>query len=163
VKEAHGVAMPLGTDHPPIIIGGGGKRVLSIAAREADIVGFNPSLVEGTVGLATAKSATAPRFRERVAWVRDAAGDRIDQLEFQVLTFAVQVTEDRDSFLDDAARLFDLTPAEVAETPIALVGTVTQICESLEARRQEFGFSYWVVHEENIEDFAPVVAAMTGK
>ncbi len=163
VNGAHGVAMPLGTDHPPIVIGGGGKRVLSIAAREADIVGFNPSMVEGAVGLATAKSATAARFRERVAWVRDAAGARIDELEFQVLTFAVAVTDDRDSFLDDAARLFGLTTAEVAETPIALVGTVAQICESLEARRDEFGFSYWVVHEENIGDFAPVVAAMTGK
>ena len=58
---------------------------------------------------------------------------------------------------------FELSPAEVAKTPIALVGTVNEICESLEARRDEFGFSYWVVHEENIEEFAPVVAAMTGK
>jgi probable F420-dependent oxidoreductase len=163
VHGIHGVPLPAGTDHPPIIIGGGGRRILSIAAREADIVGFSPSLAEGAVGLATAKSATAARFRERVGWVREAAGSRLDELEFQVLTFAVQVTEHREQFIEDAAPLFELTPEEVAETPLALVGTVEQICEMLLARREEFGFSYWVVHEENIEDFAPVVAAMAGK
>jgi hypothetical protein len=66
----------------------------------------------------------------------------------------------------DAARLSGLTAAEVAEvaeTPLALVGTVNQICESLEARRDEFGISYWVAHEANIEEFASFVAAMTGK
>jgi alkanesulfonate monooxygenase SsuD/methylene tetrahydromethanopterin reductase-like flavin-dependent oxidoreductase (luciferase family) len=163
VRDVHGVPMPPGTDHPPIIIGGGGKRMLSVAAREADIIGFSPSLAEGAVGLATAKSATAARFRERVGWVKEAAGDRLDELEFQVLTFAVQVTEDREQFIADAAPLFELTPEEVSETPLALVGTVAEICETLLARREEYGFSYWVVHEENVEDFAPVVAAMSGK
>jgi probable F420-dependent oxidoreductase len=163
VHGVHGVPMPAGTDHPPIIIGGGGRRILTIAAREADIIGFSPSLAEGSVGLATAKSATAKRFRERVAWVKEAAGARLGALEFQVLTFAVQVTENREQFIEDAAPLFELTPEEVSETPLALVGTVAEICETLLARREEYGFSYWVVHEENIGDFAPVVAAMTGK
>jgi probable F420-dependent oxidoreductase len=163
VNGIHGVPMPAGTDHPPIIIGGGSRRVLSIAAREAEIVGFSPSLAEGVVGLATAKSATAARFRERVAWVREAAGPRLEELEFQVLTFAVQVTEHRERFIEDAAPLFELTPEEVSETPLALVGTVAEICETLLARREEYGFSYWVVHGENVEDFAPVVAAMAGK
>jgi probable F420-dependent oxidoreductase len=163
VNGVHGVPMPPGSDHPPIIIGGGGRRMLSIAAREAEIVGFSPSLAEGVVGLATAKSATAARFRERVAWVREAAGERLDELEFQVLTFAVQVTEHREQFIEDAAPLFELSPEEVSETPVALVGTVAQICESLWSRREEYGFTYWVVHDENIEDFAPVVAAMAGK
>ena len=163
VRGAHGVPMPAGTDHPPIIIGGGGRRILSLAAREADIVGFNPSLAEGVLGRATAQSATAARFRERVAWVREAAGERLADLEFQVLTFAVQVGEHREQFIEDAAPLFELSPEEVAEVPVALVGTVAQICETLLARREEYGFSYWVVHDENIEDFAPVVAAMAGK
>jgi probable F420-dependent oxidoreductase len=163
VNGAHGVPMPVGTDHPPIIIGGGSRRILSIAAREADIIGFSPSLAEGSVGLETAKSATAERFRERVTWVKEAAGDRLEQLEFQVLTFAVQVTEDREQFIEEAAPLFELTPREVSETPLALVGTATQIGEMLEQRREEYGFSYWVVHEENIEDFAPIVTAMAGK
>ena len=162
VNGAHGVPMPAGTDHPPIIIGGGSKRILSIAAREAEIVGFSPSLAEGVVGLATAQSAVAARFRERVDWVKEAAGARLAELEFQVLTFAVQVTEHRDRFLDDAASLFGLTPDEVAGSPIALVGTVEEICETLLSRREEYGFSYMVVHDENIEDFAPVVAALAG-
>ena len=163
VHGAQGVPLPPGSDPPPLIIGGGGRRVLSIAAREADIVGFNPSMAEGAVGLETAKSATAARFRERVAGVKEAAGERWGSLEFQVLTFAVQVTEQRQRFIEDAAPLFDLTPEEVSETPLALVGTVDEICETLLSRREEFGFSYWIVHDENVEDFAPVVAALAGK
>ena len=81
-----------------------------------------------------------------------------------MLTFAVQVTEHRERFIEDAAPLFELTPEEVSETPVALVGTVERDLRVASwHRREEYGFSYWVVHEENIEDFAPVVAAMAGK
>jgi len=147
---------------PKLVIGGGGRRVLSIAAREADIVGVNPNLSAGYVGPEVAKSSTAPYYRERIGWIREAAGDRFDDLELQCLTFMVAVTDDRQAMFDNMAPMFGITPAEAAEVPLALAGTVDQIVETLRERREEYGFSYVVVHEPEMEAFAPVVERLAG-
>jgi probable F420-dependent oxidoreductase len=147
---------------PPIIIGGGSRRVLSIAAREADIIGVNPSLAAGVVGPEVIMSAKAERYRERVQWVREAAGERFDRLELQVLTFFVQVVPNRSEVLANLAPMFDVTVAEAGEAPTVLIGTVDEICETLRRRREELGLNYWVVHEPEIDAFAPVVARLAG-
>jgi probable F420-dependent oxidoreductase len=162
VTNAQGLPRPFGGASPPIIIGGGGRRVLSIAAREADIVGFNPTLTAGYVGPEAAATATAERYRERVAWVREAAGDRVDDLEFQCMTFIVQFVPNRDEVIEQMAPLFGVSPADAVEVPQVLVGTEDQIVETLQARREEYGFSYWVVHEPEIQPFAAVVARLAG-
>jgi probable F420-dependent oxidoreductase len=162
VSGARGMPRPRDDVGPKIIVGGGSKRVLSVAAAEADIVGFNPSLAAGVVGPEAATSSKAERYRERVAWVQEAAGDRIDQLEFQVLTFLVQVVANRGEVLANLAPMFDLTPEEAGQLPIVLIGSVEEICETLCQRRAEFGFSYWVIHEAEMEAFAPVVAKLAG-
>ena len=79
---------------PPLIIGGGGKRVLSFAARHADIVSINVNLREGTGGPETAPNASPERTREKVAWVKEAAGDRFDDLELNALIGFVMITDD---------------------------------------------------------------------
>jgi hypothetical protein len=145
-----------------VLIGGGGRRVLSIAAREADIVGFNPTLTAGHIGPEVIATASAAMYRERVSWVREAAGDRLDQLEFQAQTFVVQIVPNRDEVFQQMAPAFGLSPEEAASTPQALVGTIEQIVETLQTRRDEYGFSYWVVHEADIEAFAPVVDRLAG-
>ena len=94
--------MPVQRPHPPIIIGGGGRRVLGIAAREADIVGVNPSLAAGYVGPEVLETTSAEYYHQRIEWIREAAGARFDRLELQVLTFLVQVVPDRE---DAIARL----------------------------------------------------------
>jgi probable F420-dependent oxidoreductase len=162
VGAAQGLPRPHTPGGPPIIIGGGGRRVLSVAAREADIVGFNPSLAAGAVSPEVALSALAERYTERVGWVREAAGERFDQLEFQVLTFFVQVVPNRDEVLANMAPLFGVTVDQAAEMPMVLLGTVDEICETLLRRREEFGFSYWVMHEAEMEAMAPVVARLAG-
>jgi probable F420-dependent oxidoreductase len=161
VKEAEGRPRPL-QGCPPIIIGGGSKRVLSIAGREADIVGLNPSLAAGAVGPEVALSAKGERYAERIEWVREAAGDRFEQLEFQILTFFVQIVPNRDDALANLAALFGVTADQAGEIPMALVGTVDQICDTLLRRREKLGATYWVVHEAEIEAFAPVVARLAG-
>jgi probable F420-dependent oxidoreductase len=148
--------------HPPIIIGGGGRRVLSLAAREADIVGVNPSLAAGTIGPAVLETTTAEFYRQRIAWVREAAGPRFDELELQCLTFAVQIVPDRAEAIARLASLLSVDPADVEGTPIALIGTIDEIVETLVARREAYGFTYIVVHEAEMEAFAPVVAALAG-
>jgi len=162
VTGAQGLPRPHSSPHPPLIIGGGGRRVLSIAAREADIVGFNPSLAAGYVGPEVAATTTAGAYAERVAWVRQAAGDRLESLEFQCMVFFCQVVPNRDEIVANLAPMFGLTPEEADRVPIVLLGTVDEICETLEQRRGEYGFSYWVVHEPEMEAMAPVVARLAG-
>ncbi len=157
-----GTPQPVQRPHPPLIVGGGGRRVLSLAARMADIVGVNPSLAAGAVGPEVIATATAERYDERVRWVRAAAGERADELELQCLTFLVQVVADRRAAVSRLADLFAVDPAVVDGSPVALVGTVEDLVATLSERRSRFGFSYVVVHQAEMEAFAPVVAALSG-
>lgn len=152
---------PVQQPHPPLILGGGGQRILSLAAREADIVSVtnraNPD------GSKDNDDLTAEATDRKLAWIREAAGARFPQIEMNVMCSTVVVTDDRDG---EAARLageFGLTPAQILESPILLVGTVEQMVEALLARRERWGFSYVVVLEGVMEAFAPVVARLAGR
>ncbi len=162
IDGVQGAPLPVQRPHPPIIIGGGGRRVLTVAARQADIVGVNPSLAAGTIGPEVIGSTTAESYDRRLEWVRHAAGERFDQLELQCLTFLVQIVPDRAEATAGLARALSVSPAHVEGSPIALIGTTDQIIECLRARRRRFGLSYIVVHEAEMEEFAPVVAELTG-
>ena len=162
ITAAQGHPRPASASTPKIVIGGGGKKVLSIAAREADIVGVNPNLAAGYVGPEVAASSKGDLYRERIQWIREAAGDRFDDLELQCLTFMVQFTDDRQAAYENLAPLFGLTPDEAMDVPIALAGTVDEITEMLQRRREEYGFSYVVVHEPEMEQFGEVVARLAG-
>lgn len=153
---------PLQRPRPRLLMAGGGRRMLSLAAREADIVGFNANLAAGEVGPGVARQAVAERFRERVGWVRDAAGERFDDLELQCHTFVCMVGVDPLQVAHVMAGPFGVTPEEALEVPIALVGTVEQLCDTLQQRREEYGFSYWAIPATAFEAFAPVVARLAG-
>ena len=144
------------------MIGGGSRRILSIAGRQADIVGVNPSLRSGSVGADMVAGVLPERWDERVRWVRDAAGDRIDRVELQIMTFLVEVGSPRREALERTAGMFGLTPEVLADVPIGIAGTVDEICEQLQQRRERWGFSYVVIHEGEVDAFAPVVARLTG-
>jgi probable F420-dependent oxidoreductase len=146
----------------PILVGGGGRRVLSIAARHADIVGINPNLRSGAVDKETVADATAASFDRKVAWVREAAGDRFDDLELNLLVFVAIVTDDRQAMAEMLAGGFGVDPAEALTIPNAFVGTVDEICDDLHARRERWGVSYVVFQEAAMETMAPVVARLAG-
>jgi probable F420-dependent oxidoreductase len=147
---------------PPFLIGGGAKRVLSIAAREAQIVGINPSIHSGHVDAAAARNGAADETDKKIGWVREAAGDRYDDLEINLLQFAGIVTDDRKGTAEMMAPLFGLPPEEVETYPHACIGSVEEICESLEMRRERWGASYFVFQGDTMEPLAPVVAKLTG-
>lgn len=153
---------PVQRPYPPLLMGGGGKRMLSIAARQADIVGINPSLHAGEVGPDAAADATAQATDRKLAWVRDAAGDRFDDLELNCLVLATMVTDDQASMAEMMGQMFGLDADAALEVPHALIGTVDQIAEQILARRDRWGFSYWVVQGDAMESFAPVVAKLAG-
>jgi len=162
ITAAQGQPRPHTSGGPKLVIGGGGRRVLSIAAREADIVGVNPNLKAGYVGPEVAASSSGDLYRKRLEWIKEAAGDRFSDLELQCLTFFVQITDDADKAIADLAPLFGLTPEQAAEVPLALVGSHKGIAELLRQRREEYGLSYTVVQEGAMEDFAPVVEELAG-
>jgi probable F420-dependent oxidoreductase len=142
--------------HPPLLVGGGGRRTLTLAAREASIVGFVPRALPDGSGLDRADFGEAA-LREKVAWVRDAAGDRFESLELNALIQAVAVSDQRRGTADQLAARFRVAPEVVLESPYALVGTIDEICETLARRRERFGISYLTVFERDAEAFAPVV------
>jgi probable F420-dependent oxidoreductase len=157
-----GLPKPVQKPHPPFLIGGGRKRVLSIAAREADIVGINPSVLSGAVDADAARNGSAEATDEKLSWVREAAGDRFADLEINMLIFAVVVTDDREGTIEMMAPLFGLDPSEVGDHPHAWAGSVDQICEDLERRRERWDTSYLTIQEGSMEDAAPIVAKLAG-
>ncbi len=162
VPEAKGTPAPLTPGGPPLVIGGGGKRILTLAGRCADIVSIVPSLAAGSVGPEVAAESVVEKYAERVAWARAAAGDRADQLEIQCWTVAVQVVPNAAEVLEALAAVVGLTPEQLRAAPIALVGTTEEIAETLRARREALGFSYIVVHEAEMEALGPVIAELAG-
>jgi probable F420-dependent oxidoreductase len=162
VSGLQGLPRPYTPGGPPVLIGGGGRRVLTAAARHADIVGFNVSLAAGAIGPEAAQSALAGLFDERVGWVRAAAGERFAQLELQLNTFAVLVVDDPQPMFAAIAPQFGLTPEQVGEVPMVLAGPVEEICDLLHARRERYGFSYISVHAHELDAMAPIVARLAG-
>lgn len=147
---------------PPLIVGGTGDRVLSIAARYADIIGVAgtyqvPGKPPGTFRLGTAAEAD-----ERVRFVREQAGERAADVEWHLLVQTVLLTDDRRAAADELVSRFggEMTADEALETPFLLIGTPAQIAEQLRASRERYGFSYVTVHEPYYEAFEPVVELM---
>ncbi|MHA6617929.1 LLM class F420-dependent oxidoreductase [Pseudonocardia sp. DLS-67] len=152
-----------GGSGPPLIVGGTGDRVLSVAARYADIIGVAgvyqiPGRPPGTFRLGTAAEAD-----ERVRFTRELAGARADDVEWNMLAQMVVPTDDRRAAAEDlVSRFGEMTVEEVLETPFLLIGTHAQIAEQLRASRERYGFSYITVHEPYYEAFEPVVELMRG-
>ncbi|MEO0492469.1 MAG: TIGR03621 family F420-dependent LLM class oxidoreductase [Actinomycetota bacterium] len=152
---------PVQRPHPPILIGGGGPRVLGIAAREADIVGINPNLKPGHWA-AGAQDAAADSVDRKVEIVREAAGDRFDDLERHVMAFATAVTGSRDHRIEQLSQMMGVDPATVAASPYMLIGSVGEIADDLRAYRERWGINYYTVMADQMEKFAPVVAELAG-
>ena len=158
-----GFPKPVQQPRPPILIGGGGRRVLSVAAREADIVGINGTMAAGVVDADTLTSMQAEAVDTKIGWVQEAAGERFPALELSVRAFYVSVTNDRAETLERLAGGLGFAADEVAATPFALVGSAEEIADDLEARRDRWGFSYVIVGAEDADAFAPVVGELTGR
>jgi len=161
ITELDGRPKPMQRPHPPIVVGGGGRKVLTLAAREADIVGINANLRSGASDdPSNGPNLNAASTDDKLGWVREAAGSRFDDLEIQAFAGFVHFTDDSKQLAEAMAPAFDTTPAEVLESPVALVGTIDEMIDTLERRRDRWQMSYHVVPVEHMEQFAPVVARL---
>ena len=157
---AQAAAMGPGAGRPKILIGGGGKRILGLAGRFADIVGINPKMIEGRVTAETPADSAPERVRQKIRWVREGAeraGRNPDDIEFNALTFVIAITDDPTSLRDSIAKGSGMTSEQVADCPLFLTGSASEIRERLEKQREETGISYIVVQgrdEATLEQFA---------
>jgi probable F420-dependent oxidoreductase len=162
ISKTDGLPKPVQKPRPPVLVGGGGKRVLSTAAREAEIVGINFMLTEGEVNPKVAATGTAAATREKLAWVKEAAGSRFDDLELNTTVFFAIVTDDRNEMASRVAGGFGMPAEELLNSPHVLIGTVDQMIEDLQRYRDEFGFTYVVFSGDVFETMAPVVKKLVG-
>jgi probable F420-dependent oxidoreductase len=157
---------PVQKPHPPFFIGGGGRRTLELAAREADIIGLAPRILSGQRG--DPSSITWAATEEKIGWVRDAAGDRFGGLEFNVYPsqWPVVVTDDLHG---EARKVVDrmrertgqeLTEQDVIDSPHIFIGSVDRFVEKFSELRERLGVNSFLVG--NLDELGPVVERLAG-
>lgn len=168
ISEMVGLPRPVQRPHPRFLIGGGGRRVLTLAAREADVVGLSPragSTARGDIG-----SFLAPATAQKVTWVREAAGDRLAHLDlntYPTLSGRVVVTaEPRRALAEvlERVRLWaadDVSEADLLESPHVFVGTVDDLADKLRGLRERFGINSLMVGELD-DRLTPLVERLAG-
>lgn len=178
VNRLQAMPRPVQKPHPPIYIGGGGKRILTLAAREADIVGLlAQTSPQGLKWQTTFLDATM----QKLTWVREAAGERFGQLKLSTTLQIIIVTDDREQAAQFLSRTLDVVrkdpthrihhlagdapvpPEDILRSQMILIGTVDQMVEELRQRRERYGFSHFEVFSSQMEAFAPVVARLRGE
>jgi probable F420-dependent oxidoreductase len=154
---------PVQRPRPPLLVGGNGPRLLTVAAREADIVGLTGvTFTRGGTGRELS-GFTAAGVDERIGIVREAAGARLARLELSALVQRVIVTRDRRGAAAELTRRWsELGVDEVLESPFVLLGSVDEIVAQLVARRRRWGISYYVIFDDVVDAFAPIVDRLTG-
>lgn len=157
-----GTPKPHQRPHPPILVAGGGRKILTLAAREADIVGINLNLAAGVIDHRVGPGATAAATEEKLAWIRDAAGDRFDALDLHVRVHVAMVHDDPASVAAMLAPALGIDPDAALASPHALVGSVEQIVDALVERRERYGLNMICWSADALDALAPVVARLAG-
>ena len=150
IDNLDGTPKPVQRPGPPILLGGGGRRMLSTAARLADIVGIALDNRAGVIGGAVGPTEEAAR--EKVGWIRAAAPDRWDDLELSVRVLT-----------HDGPGPLGIGGDDLARSPHAFTGPLDLLAERLRRHRDELGVSYYVVSQAALEPLAPLVERLTGR
>ena len=161
VQELALPPVPVQQPHPPLVIGGGSRKILNLAGKYADIVGItNRALPDGAKDL---EDLTAEAMERKVGWIREGAGDRFAQIELNMICGRVIITDDREAAATEMTTQLPLSVEQILDAPAILIGSTDQIISTLQERRERFGVSNIVIIEPMMEAFAPVVAALSGR
>ncbi len=155
-------AVPKPHSRIPVMIGGGGPKILALAATEADIVGINPKIVGRAINPQSMATAASDAMDEKVDAVRQAAGSSFDDLELQVQVFKTVVTDQPQDVAEQLAPAFGLPPDVLLNAPFFQIGSVEQITENIIEMRERWGISYVLFQSDGTQPMAPVVAKLTG-
>src|SRR5919201_85736 len=154
--HAHGFAgrpLPVQRPHPPILIGGGAPKVLRSAGSVAGIVSINFNNAAGKLGSASVASSTLDATEEKIGWIREGAGARFGDIELEIAAYFVAVRDDAQDAAAAMAKRFGVSPEQLAEHPHALIGSLDEVCEKLQKRRDQLGVSYINVAQRNMDEF----------
>jgi probable F420-dependent oxidoreductase len=144
---------PARRPHPTLLIAGGGRRILSLAAREADVVAVVPGSLPDRM---RTDDMSAEAADQKVAWVRAAAGDRFERIELNTLIFELAVTDQPERHFAQIAERMQVEPSVLRHSPFFLVGRLDELRRQLVERRERFGFSYFTVRGPHVAAFAPL-------
>lgn len=171
-RTAHGVPiaydgfaprpLPAQRPHPPIMVGGGGRRVLSLAAREADIVSLNFNNRAGVIGPDGVQSGAAAATAEKIGWLREAAAERMDAIELEIGAYFTFVQPGAETIAGEMGRSLGLSAEEMLRHPHGLFGEAEAVADELRRRREHYGIHYITVPDSALTAFAPVVAQLAG-
>jgi len=174
INQLVGTPRPLQRPRPPIMIGGGGRKLLGVAGRQADIVQIMPSIPKGVV-TTSPYEFTDEAYQEKVACIRDAAGARIDEVELGAQFLHVSVTDDPqgayDAFMERFMTLqrsvggeLTITKDTFFSSPVVAIGTLDEVCDKLEATRSRLGISYWSsAVGAHPAELGPVIERLAGR
>ena len=152
---------PVQLPRPPIVMGGGGPRMLRLAAREADIVGFIPQF--DPRGRPIVRQATEAATEAKADIVREAAGDRWGQLRLDINVADAGIVGSGAGPLASASNAVKATAVALIGTPYVLYGTLPRLRQLLERRRDRTGISQYTIGAHAMEAVAPLVEALAGR
>jgi probable F420-dependent oxidoreductase len=166
-----GAPRPVQRPRPKIMIGGGGRKVLMLAGREADIVSVNWDNRSGRVDTSSLQTSAQSHMTQKIGWIREGAGDHWDEIELEIGAYLTFITDHGHRVAERLAPRLGLDPADVPDYPHTLIGSVDTICERLLERRERYGFNYitipmrtqLVADESSFDDFAEVIERLHGK
>ena len=158
----HAVPPTVQRPRPPLMIGGGAPKVLGLAGELADIVSVNFNNSSGVVGSGSISSSTEEETHKKVQWIKDGAGERFDELELETATYFISVEGRSQITADQVMARTGMELADLKRFPHAAVGSVDEICEELQRRREEFGFSYITVGDAHLDAYLPIIERLSG-
>jgi probable F420-dependent oxidoreductase len=165
ISDLDGYPKPAQRPRPPLLIGGGRRRILTLAGRAADIVGIlTTSVATGTL-VDDAAERLAGSVSQKLAWVREGAGARYSGIELSLIPTLV-LDEDRERAAGDlitSRGWRGVTPADVLAMPSVFIGSVERVADQMEERRARYGFSYYVVSDRQLDVAAPLVARLAAR
>jgi len=162
-----GTPAPAQTPYPPLMIGGGSKKILHFAGQEADIVSLNFNNRAGMLGPDGMNSGLAAATAKKIEWIKSGAGARFDNIELEIGAYNTIITDHPEPTAQAIGDALGMSAEDILTHPHCLIGSVDFICEELQCRREAYGISYIAVLDDGtnnmVEAFAPVVARLAGK